>query len=39
MLDGIDSEQEIFLIDWISKQEVFFAKKLPSQKLIIVDTC
>jgi hypothetical protein len=33
MLDGIDSEQEIFLIDWISKQEVFFCQNITISKI------
>lgn len=39
MLDDMDPEKGRFLIDWISKPEVVFAKTSPSQKLIIVDAC
>lgn len=39
MLDDIDPEKGRYLIDWISKPEVVFAKTSPSQKLLIVDAC
>jgi magnesium-transporting ATPase (P-type) len=39
MLDDMDPEKGRFLIDWIGKPEVVFAKTSPSQKLLIVDAC
>ena len=38
-LDDNDPEKGRFLIDWISKPEVVFARTTPSQKLLIVDAC
>jgi sodium/potassium-transporting ATPase subunit alpha len=34
-----DPTKEQFLLDWISKPEVVFARTTPSQKLIIVNAC
>lgn len=36
--DG-DPAKDQFLLDWISKPEVVFARTTPSQKLIIVNAC
>ena len=38
-LDDRDPEKGRFLIDWISKPEVVFARTTPSQKLMIVNAC
>jgi sodium/potassium-transporting ATPase subunit alpha len=38
LLDN-DPEKGRFLVDWISKPEVVFARTTPSQKLLIVDAC
>jgi sodium/potassium-transporting ATPase subunit alpha len=38
-LDDLDPEKGRFLIDWIRKPEVVFARTTPSQKLLIVDAC
>jgi len=38
-LDDNDPEKGRFLMDWISKPEVVFARTTPSQKLLIVDAC
>jgi magnesium-transporting ATPase (P-type) len=38
-LDDMDPEKGRFLIDWIRKPEVVFARTTPSQKLLIVDAC
>ena len=38
-LDDLDPEKGRFLIDWIKKPEVVFARTTPSQKLLIVDAC
>ena len=38
-LEDDDPEKGRFLIDWISKPEVVFARTTPSQKLLIVDAC
>jgi sodium/potassium-transporting ATPase subunit alpha len=38
-LDENDPEKGRYLIDWISKPEVVFARTTPSQKLLIVDAC
>ena len=38
-LDDNDPEKGRYLIDWISKPEVVFARTTPSQKLLIVDNC
>lgn len=38
-LDDDDPEKGRFLLDWISKPEVVFARTTPSQKLLIVDAC
>lgn len=38
-LDDADPEKGRFLIDWIRKPEVVFARTTPSQKLLIVDAC
>lgn len=35
----MDPEKGRFLIEWISKPEVVFARTTPSQKLLIVDAC
>lgn len=34
-----DPEKGRFLLDWIAKKEVVFARTTPSQKLLIVDAC
>lgn len=38
-LDEADPERGRYLMDWISKPEVVFARTTPSQKLLIVDAC
>lgn len=38
-LDDQDPEKGRFLLEWISKPEVVFARTTPSQKLLIVDAC
>jgi sodium/potassium-transporting ATPase subunit alpha len=38
-LDENDPEKGRFLMEWISKPEVVFARTTPSQKLLIVDAC
>jgi len=38
-LDDSDPEKGRYLLDWISKPEVVFARTTPSQKLLIVDAC
>jgi sodium/potassium-transporting ATPase subunit alpha len=38
-LDEQDPERGRYLMDWISKPEVVFARTTPSQKLLIVDAC
>ena len=38
-LDDNDPEKNRFLLDWITKPEVVFARTTPSQKLLIVDAC
>jgi len=38
-LDDLDPEKGRYLLDWISKREVVFARTTPSQKLLIVDAC
>lgn len=38
-MDDLDPEKGRFLIEWISKPEVVFARTTPSQKLLIVDAC
>lgn len=38
-LDENDPERGRYLMDWISKPEVVFARTTPSQKLLIVDAC
>ena len=38
-LDDNDPEKGRYLLDWISKPEVVFARTTPSQKLLIVDAC
>lgn len=38
-LDDLDPEKGRFLLEWISKPEVVFARTTPSQKLLIVDAC
>jgi sodium/potassium-transporting ATPase subunit alpha len=38
-LDDNDPEKGRFLMEWISKPEVVFARTTPSQKLLIVDAC
>jgi sodium/potassium-transporting ATPase subunit alpha len=37
--DDDDPEKGRFLLNWISKKEVVFARTTPSQKLLIVDAC
>lgn len=37
--DDNDPEKGRFLLNWISKKEVVFARTTPSQKLLIVDAC
>ena len=39
LLEDIDVEKNRFLVDWIFKPEVVFARTTPSQKLMIVDAC
>lgn len=39
LLDDMDPEKGRYLQDWISKDEVVFARTTPSQKLLIVDAC
>lgn len=38
-LEDEDPEKGRFLIEWISKPEVVFARTTPSQKLLIVNAC
>jgi sodium/potassium-transporting ATPase subunit alpha len=38
-LEENDPEKGRFLMEWISKPEVVFARTTPSQKLLIVDAC
>lgn len=38
-LDDLDPEKGRYLLEWISKKEVVFARTTPSQKLLIVDAC
>lgn len=38
-IDDNDPEKGRYLLDWISKPEVVFARTTPSQKLLIVDAC
>ena len=38
-LDESDPDKGRFLLEWISKPEVVFARTTPSQKLLIVDAC
>ena len=38
-LDDKDPDKGRYLMDWISKPEVVFARTTPSQKLLIVDAC
>ena len=38
-LDDDDPEKGRFLLNWISKEEVVFARTTPAQKLLIVDAC
>jgi sodium/potassium-transporting ATPase subunit alpha len=38
-LEDGDPAKDQYLLDWISKPEVVFARTTPSQKLIIVDAC
>jgi len=38
-LDDLDPEKGRYLLDWINKKEVVFARTTPSQKLLIVDAC
>lgn len=37
--DDLDPEKGRYLLDWISKPEVVFARTTPSQKLLIVAAC
>ena len=39
LLHEKDAEKGRFILDWISKPEVVFARTTPSQKLLIVDAC
>mmetsp|Transcript_22779 Transcript_22779/g.21986 ORF Transcript_22779/g.21986 Transcript_22779/m.21986 type:complete len:344 (+) Transcript_22779:1427-2458(+) len=38
-LDDLDPEKGRFLLEWIKKPEVVFARTTPSQKLLIVEAC
>lgn len=38
-IEDNDPEKGRYLMDWISKPEVVFARTTPSQKLLIVDAC
>ena len=38
-LDDLDPEKGRYLLDWINKEEVVFARTTPSQKLLIVAAC
>lgn len=38
-MDDNDPDKGQYLLDWISKKEVVFARTTPSQKLLIVDAC
>jgi len=38
-LDDNDPEKGRFLLNWIRKPEVVFARTTPAQKLLIVDAC
>ena len=38
-LDEDDPEKGRFLMNWVAKDEVVFARTTPSQKLLIVDAC
>jgi len=38
-MDDADPEKGRYLLDWISKDEVVFARTTPSQKLLIVNAC
>jgi sodium/potassium-transporting ATPase subunit alpha len=38
-LDNNDPEKGRFLLNWLKKDEVVFARTTPSQKLLIVDGC
>lgn len=38
-MDDNDPEKGLYLVDWLSKPEVVFARTTPSQKLLIVDAC
>lgn len=38
-LDDDDPEKGRFMLNWIQKDEVVFARTTPSQKLLIVDAC
>jgi sodium/potassium-transporting ATPase subunit alpha len=38
-LDDDDPEKGRFILNWIAKDEVVFARTTPSQKLLIVDAC
>jgi sodium/potassium-transporting ATPase subunit alpha len=39
LLEDNDPEKGRFLLSWIAKKEVVFARTTPSQKLLIVDAC
>jgi len=38
-LDDADPEKGRYLLDWINKEEVVFARTTPAQKLLIVSAC
>merc|ERR1711990_1118012 len=38
-IDDIDPEKGRYLLDWIGKKEVVFARTTPSQKYLIVEAC
>lgn len=38
-LDDDDPEKGRYLLDWINKEEVIFARTTPAQKLLIVSAC
>jgi magnesium-transporting ATPase (P-type) len=38
-MDDLDPEKGRYLLEWIGKKEVVFARTTPSQKLLIVDAC
>ena len=38
-LDDADPEKGRYLLDWINKEDVIFARTTPAQKLLIVSAC